>query len=139
MALYNKIDAFAADIGLGLHNLATNQLTFAMTTLANKPISSADAVLGDITEINYSGLSSRNITTTSWGQSSGLATLIIQDLVISATASIADFGTIVLYNNTTSSDPLISWWEFASDITTMESGDTLTIDSDQTNGVMTIE
>jgi hypothetical protein len=139
LALYNKIDQFAADIGLAVHNLSTNQLTFAMTTLANKPISSADLVLGDITQINYNGLSSRNVTTTSFSQSSGLATLIIQDLVISATASIADFGTIVLYNNTASSDPLISWWEFASDITTMESGDTLTVDSDQTAGVMTVE
>jgi hypothetical protein len=139
LALYNKIDQFAADIGLAVHNLSTNQLTFAMTTLANKPISSADLVLGDITQISYNGLSSRNITTTSFSQSSGLATLIIQDLVISATASIADFGTIVLYNNTASSDPLISWWEFAADVTTMENGDTLTVDSDQTNGVMTIE
>ncbi len=137
MAAYNKINQFVEDIGKGVHNLATGALTIALTTLANKP-TVASTMLAGLTQISYTNLSSRAVTTTSFSQTDGVAKLVLADLVLTASGAVASFGAMVLYNDTPTSpaDPLIAWWEYGSDIT-MEDGDTFTLDFDQTGGVLT--
>lgn len=139
MATFNKIHAFVEHLAEKVHNLGADTLTIALTTLAEVPVASTDAVLADITPISYTNLSSRVITITSSGQSSGTYKLVLQDLVLTASGSVATFREVVIYNDTPTSpaDPLIGWWDYGSDVA-LASGETFTIDFDPTNGAIQI-
>lgn len=134
MASYNKFNAFVAAIANKTHNLGSDQLTVALT---NTLPTSTNAVLADLTQISYTGLSSRNITTTSSTQTSGTYSLILADLILTASGAVATFRYIVIYNSTASGGPLIGWYDNGSTVT-MANGDTFTIDLDNVNGLLQI-
>lgn len=138
MAVYNKISQFVQDLAQKVHNLSSDALTIALTTTANKPVIT-NTVLANLTQISYTNCSTRVPTITSCTQTSGTLKLILVDLVLTASGTVGPFGAIVLYNDTPTSptDPLISWWEYGSDIT-LASTETFTIDFDNVNGVLQI-
>ena len=85
--------------------------------------------MANLTEISYTNLSSRNLTTSSSAQSSGTYTLLFADLVLTASGgSVAAFRYVVVYNNTPTSpaDPLVAWYDYGSDLTLADT-ETLTI------------
>jgi hypothetical protein len=137
MASFNKFEQFVEDLAKKVHNLATDQLAVALTNASNAPSASADAVLGDVTQISYTNLSSRNVTTTSCEQTSGTLKLILADLVLTASGAVGPFRYVLLYNDTPSSpaDPLIGWWDYGSEVT-LGNGETFTVDFDPTNGAL---
>src|SRR5688572_4349236 len=110
---FNKFQPFIAAVHNSVHNLATAQLTVALC--ASSPTATM-AVLTDLTQISYTNLSSRNVTTTSSTQSSGLYKLICQDLLLTASGAVATFRYVVLYNNTATNDDLICWWDYGADV-----------------------
>jgi hypothetical protein len=135
MATFNKFNAFAENVAEGVHNLASNQLRIALTNTA--PVA-ANSVLTDLTEITYTNLSARNVTTSSSAQTGGVYKLTCADLVLTASGgSVGPFRYVVLYNDTAAGDPLIGWFDYGSSIT-LASGETLTVDFDQANGVLTL-
>jgi hypothetical protein len=112
-----------------VHDLETDQLTVALTAAANAPVAT-NSVLADLTEISYTNLTSRDITTASSGQTSGTYALVLTDLVLTASGgAVATFRYVVIYNNTptTPADPLICWYDHGSDLT-MAEDETYTID-----------
>jgi len=125
MATFNKFNSWVDNM-VEVANLATDQFTIA---LSNTAPTSANSVLTDITEITYTNLSSRDVTTTSSSQTSGTYTLVLQDLVLTASGSVGPFRYVVLYDNTPTSpaDPLVGWWDYGSSIT-MANGETFTVD-----------
>lgn len=139
MAAYNKFQAFVEHLAEKVHNLGSDQLVVALTTNANAPSASLDAVLADIVEIAYTNLSSRNITTSSSSQSAGTYKLVLTDLVLTASGAVATFRWIAIYNDTPTSpaDPLICYFDYGSDLT-LANGETFTIDFDGTNGLLQI-
>lgn len=137
MATFTKFQSFIEHVMEGVHNLATGALMVALSTNANAPSASADAVLADFTQIAYTNLSSRAITTSSSSQSSGTYKLIVNDLVLSASGgSVATFRHVSIYNDTPTSpaDPLIGTYDYGSDLT-LGDGESLTLDFDGTNGL----
>jgi hypothetical protein len=135
MATFNKFNAFAENVAEGVHNLGSNQLRIALTNTA--PVA-GNSVLADLTEITYTNLSARNVTTSSSAQTGGVYKLTCADLVLTATGgSVGPFRYVVLYNDTAAGDPLIGWFDYGSSIT-LASGETLTVDFDQANGVLTL-
>jgi len=134
MATFNKFQPFVADLGQKVHNLATDQLTIALTNTAPN---ATDQYVGSITQISYTNLSSRNITTTSFSQTSGTAKLVCADLTLTASGSVGPFRYVVIYNSTAMMSNLVGYYDYGSSIS-LASGDTFTIDFDQTNGVLTI-
>ena len=125
MATFNKFNAWAENM-VEVANLATDQFTIALTNTAP---SASNSVLADITEISYTNLSSRNVTTSSSSQTSGTYTLVLTDLVLTASGSVGPFRYVVLYDNTPTSpaDPLVGWWDYGSSIT-MALSETFTVD-----------
>jgi hypothetical protein len=135
MAVYNKFHAFIEQVAEKVHNLGSDQLVVALLAAANAPSAADDALLGDVTQISYTNLSSRNITTSSSAQTGGTYKLVLADLVLTASGgSVGPFRYVVIYNDTATSDPLIGWYDYGSDIT-LADGETFTVDFDGTNGV----
>ena len=108
-------------------NLESDQLVIALTAAANAPSASANALLGDLTQITYTNLSSRNVTTTSSSEASGTYTLVLQDLTLTASGSVGPFRYVVLYDDTVTNDPLMMYWDYGSDVT-LASSETFDID-----------
>jgi hypothetical protein len=138
MATYNKFNSFVEALAEKVHNLATDQLVAFLTTNANAPVA-ANTVLANITPIAYTNLSSRNIVTSSSGQAAGLYKLILTDLVLTASGAVATFRWVGIYNDTATSDELICFFDYGSDVTLANAGETFTLDFDGTNGLMQIQ
>jgi hypothetical protein len=135
MATFNKLQPFVEAVAEGKHNLGSDQLVIALTNTAP---SATDGVLADLTEIAYTNLSSRNITTTSSAQTAGTYKLTLTDLTLSASGgAVAAFRYVYIYNDTATNDDLIGYYDYGSELT-LADGDSLEIDFDATNGVLTL-
>jgi phage-related tail fiber protein len=133
MATYNKFNAFVEHVFEKVHNLAADTLKLALTAAANAPVA-GNSVLADLTEISYTNLSSRNLTVSSSSQTSGTYSLVVADLVLTASGgAVATFRYVVAYNDTPVSpaDPLISWWDYGGNVT-LADGETFTFDQGAT-------
>lgn len=128
MASYNKFHAFVEHLAEKVHKLDTDALTFALTNAANAPVAT-NSILGDLTQVSYTNLSTRVVTISASSQTTGTYSLVGTDLVLTASGTVAAFRYPVLYNDTPSSpaDPLIAWWDYGSDLTLLNT-ETFTID-----------
>lgn len=136
MASYNKFQAFVEAAAEKKHNLGSDTLTVALCAAANAPVAT-NSVLADLTQISYTNLSARAITTSTSSQTSGTYKLVLTDLVLTASGAVDTFRYVVIYNDTATNDDLICWFDYGSNIT-MASTDTFTIDFDGTNGLLQI-
>jgi hypothetical protein len=142
MATFQKFNAFSEHLAEGVHNFssdATCTITVALCATANAPTAS-NSVLGDLTQIAYTNLSSRVVAVSTSAQTSGTYKLVLNDLVLTASGgSVAAFQYVVLYNDdpTSPADPLIAFFDYGSAVT-LNDGETLTLDFDGTNGLFTI-
>ena len=136
MAVFNKFDCFVENVAEKVHNLGSDQLTLALTNTA--PVA-GNTVLANITEVTYTNLSTRNLTTSSSSQTSGLYKLVVADTTLTSTGgSTGPFRYVVVYNSTAAGGPLIGWYDYASALT-LNSGESLTVDFDQVNGLLTLQ
>lgn len=137
MATFNKFNSFVEALAEKVHNLGSDTLTVALTAAANAPVAT-NTQLSNLTQISYTNLSSRVLTTSSSAQTSGTYKLILADLVLTASGgSVGPFRYVVVYNDTATNKELIGWYDYGSEIT-LASGETLTLDFDQTNGILTL-
>jgi hypothetical protein len=135
MAVFVKLPGFVEHLAEGVHNLQTGQLVIALSNTAPGSESTpptgatANCVLANVTQISYTNLSSRNVTTTSSAQSGGTYSLACNDLVLTASGSVGPFRYVYLFNDTPTSpaDPLIGYYDYGSSIT-MANGETFTVD-----------
>lgn len=135
MATFNKFDSFVEALAEKVHNLGSDQLMVALTNTA--PVA-GNSVLTNLTEITYTNLSSRVLSTTSSSQTAGLYKLVVADLVLTASGAVGPFRYVAVYNNTATNKELIGWADYGSSIS-LASGETFTIDSDQVNGLLTLQ
>lgn len=135
MATFNKFNQFSEDVYEKIHNLGADQLTIALTNTAP---TGANAVIADITQISYTNLSARDVTTSSSVQTSGTYKLVLTDLVLTASGAVATFRYVVLYNNTPASplDPLVGWYDYGAAVT-LQNGENFTVDFDGSGGAIT--
>lgn len=131
MASFTKVNSFNAAAYNKVHNLASDQLKVALT---NSAPATSNTVLANITEITYTNLSSRNITTTSSTQTSGTYKLVLADLTLTASGSVGPFRYVVIYNDTATNDELIGYADYGSSVT-LSSGDSFQINFDDSNGL----
>ena|SRR6185436_10830240 len=134
MASFNKFNAFVESVAEKVFNLGSDALVVALT---NSAPTSSNAILTDLTQISYTNLSSRSVTTSSSAQTSGTYKLVCADLVLTASGTVASFRYVTLYDDTATNDDLIGWWDYGSSIA-LANGETFTVDFDGTNGVLTI-
>lgn len=135
-----KFQDFVEQLGKGVHNFSSNSFKVALT---NSAPSATNTILSDITQISATGGYTSGgyaLSGVTWSEASGTAKLVITDLVITASGgSVGPFRYVVLYNDTATSpaDALIGYYDYGSALT-LADGETLTLDFDGTNGVLTI-
>jgi len=136
MVAFTKLNGFVEHLAEGVHNLGSGQLVVALSNTApgsegTPPTGATTAcVLANVTQVSYTNLSSRNVTTSSSSQSSGTYSLVTSDLVLTSSGgTTGPFRYVYLYNDTPTSpaDPLIGYYDYGSSITLADT-ETLTID-----------
>jgi hypothetical protein len=136
MAVFNKFDSFVEAVAEKLHDLGADQLVIALSNVA--PIAT-NTQLSNITQVAYTNLSTRNLTRTSSSQTSGLYKLVIADITLTSTGgSTGPFRYITIYNDTSTNDLLIGWYDYGTSLT-LNSGESLAVDFDGTNGLLTLQ
>jgi hypothetical protein len=143
VASFNKFNQFVADVASGVHQLQTGTAQVFKVMLTNTAPTAANAVKADITEISAgNGYTAGGVSvgTITGSQTSGTFKFVGgTDPVVTASGAVGPFRYVVLYNDTATSPakPLIGWWDYGSAVT-LASGETFTVDLDQTNGILTI-
>ena len=133
MATFNKFNSFVEALAEKTHNLGADTLTVALTNTA--PVA-GNTVLANITEISYTNLSSRVLTSVTSSQTGGTYTLDAADLVLTASGTVPTFRYVVLYNDTATSDELIGYYDYGSAVDLLN-GETFTITFDA-SGILTL-
>lgn len=138
---FTKFQGFVEALAEKKHDLGAD--TFYVQLMNTAPDAAADFVETDLpadlsTAGGYTAGGVTCGTATSSAQSGGTYTLKIADKTITASgASIGPFRYVVLFNNSAANKELIGYYDYGSSITLL-SGESLTIDFDGTNGVLTI-
>ena len=143
MATFNKVNDFVEALAEKVHDLGSDTLTVALSNTApgsetSDPTASGNGVLANVTEITYTNLSSRAITTSASEESGGTYKLTLTDLVLTASGgSVGPFRYVYIYNDTATNDEIIGYYDYGSSVT-LNDGDTFTLDFDGSNGVLTL-
>lgn len=135
MASYNKINDFVEHLAEKVHDFGADQMQVVLSNTApgaeaSDPTADGNGVKANITEIAYTNLSSRNITTASSSQTGGTYSQVLTDLVLTASGgAVGPFRYVYIVNDTPASpaDPIIGYYDNGSSIT-LNDGETLTID-----------
>lgn len=139
MASYVKYECFVEDVAEKVHNLGSDTLKVALTNSA--PNVSTHTGLADITEITaQNGYSAGGAAAaqSSSAQSGGTYKLVLADTTITASGgSFGPFRYVVLYNDTSTGDKLIAYWDYGSSIS-INNGESFTVDFSAANGVLQI-
>lgn len=139
MATYNKVNDFVEDVTEKVHDLGSDQLTVALSNTApsgetSDPTADGNGILANVTEIDYTNCSSRDLTTSSSSQTSGTYKLVLDDLTISASGGdVGPFRYVYVYNSTTTDNNLIGYYDYGESLT-LADGESLQLDFDGTNG-----
>ncbi|MFK3741434.1 hypothetical protein [Massilia sp. TN1-12] len=138
MAAFQKIPDFAEQVLKGVHNFAAHTFKVALTNTAPQ---AANAVLADLTQIAATGgYVSGGFTLDSvvLSETAGTAKVVVADEVIAASGgAMGPLRYAVVYNDTASGKPLVGFYDYGSSIT-LNDGETLTVDFDQSAGVLTL-
>tara|TARA_R110001632_G_scaffold187045_1_gene307434 strand:+ start:527 stop:964 length:438 start_codon:yes stop_codon:yes gene_type:complete len=144
MATFNKVNDFVQN---AVHNmdLESDQVVIALSNTApssetSNPATDGNGVLANVTQVSYTNLSSRNITTTSSTQTGGTYKLVLSDITLTSSGgATGPFRYVYVYNDTATSpaDPVIGYYDYGSSLT-LNDGDSLTVDFSAANGVIQI-
>lgn len=130
-----KFNSFTEAVAEKVHNLGADTLEVALTNTA--PVNT-NTQLSNITQITYTFLNARTVTVSGSAQTAGVYKLSITDKTLTSTGgSTGPFRYVVLFNQTATNDELIGWYDYGSSIT-LGDGESLLLNFDDANGVLTI-
>lgn len=143
MATFNKYQQFVADLASGVHQLQTGTSHVLKVALSNTAPSATHATLSQVSELTTGGgytAGGISVGTITGSQTGGTFKLVGgTDPVWTGSGGGFTARYAILYNDTPTSpaDPLIGWWDYGTSVT-IAAGETLTVDLDQTNGILTL-
>jgi hypothetical protein len=122
-----KFQPFGEAMAEKKHNLGADSLVL---WLSNTAPSAANGVLTDITQISYTNMSSRAVTTSSSSQTTGTYSLILADLTLTMTGGASPtFRYLGVYNDTATNDDLVGgYYDYGVGGVTLADGESLVVD-----------
>lgn len=141
MATFNFANDFFEDLFEGVHDFQNDQFTIALSNTApgsetSDPTASGNGALANVTEVAYTNLSSRNITTSSSEETSGTQKVVFSDLTLTSTGgSTGPFRYVYVYNETSTGDRIVGYYDYGTNLT-LNANESLAIDFDDTNGFL---
>lgn len=133
MAAFNKFQDFSEQQIRGVHDWDAHTFKVYLTNTA--PSASADAIKTDLAEISAGNgyTAGGTATTITISETTGTTTVSGTQVVFTAAGgSIGPFQYAVLYNDTSASDNLVGWWDYASAVTLADT-ETFTVKFSNTN------
>jgi hypothetical protein len=138
LATYTKFNQFVADLATKVHNLNSDTLKIMLTNTAPTPANTVKANLTEIAAGNGYSAGGTPAAFVSGNDTSGTYRLILSAVTFTAAGGpIGPFEYAVLYNATAANGNLIAWWDYGTPIT-LTSGNSFTVQLDQTNGVFSL-
>lgn len=146
MASFNKFHVFVEDLAEKVHNLGSDNLKVYLSNAAPNASTHVgyDGLTGstgpaEITAGNGYTAGGNAAAVTSSAQTGGTYKLVLADPATwtAAGGSIGPFRYVVLYNDTSTGDRLIGWWDYGSSIT-LAATESFAVDFDGVNGVLTL-
>lgn len=127
MAAFVLFDCFRVDLGLGKHNLQTDEIKVYLTNTA--PVAS-NTVYNTPADLSTGGgyTAGGADIQCSWSGSGQTATLVAVDTTFTATTSFGPFRYAVVYNNTSATKPLIGYTDYGSSISLTQPNETFVAD-----------
>jgi len=139
VATPTKFNSFVEALAEKQHDLGADTLKVMLCNTAPVATNTQKSNLTEIGAGNGYTAGGTAVTVTSSAQSSGLYKLVGNDVTFTASGgSIGPFRYAVLYNDSHASDLLICFWDYGSSVT-LNSGESFTVDLDQTNGILTLQ
>lgn len=146
MAAFNKFHCFAKDLAHKKHDLSSDVLKVFLTNTA--PVAATntayDGTTGttgpaEISDGNGYTATGASASVSTSDQSGGTYRLILDDppTWTAAGGTVGPLRYAVLYNSTSTGKELIGWWDYGASVT-LQDTETLAVDLDQVNGVLTI-
>ena len=149
MATFNKFNSFVEDLAEKVHNLGSDTLkVFLSDELPVATDTAYDGVTGstgpaEITAKNGYTAGGNTATVTSSAQTAGTYKLVLGDPAVWTADTSTDgtgigpFRYAILYNDTSTGDRLIGWWDYGASITLADT-ESFAVDFDAVNGVLTL-
>jgi hypothetical protein len=144
MASFVLINDWLDNLGENV-DATSDQFVIALSNTApgaegTPPTGDGAGVLANVTQVAYTNLSTRNITTTSSSQTAGTYKLILADITLTSSGgTTGPFRYVYVYDDTPTVpiDPLVCYFDYGSALT-LNDGEALTIDFDDANGLYQI-
>ena len=132
---YVKFYDFVEQLGKGVHELHAAGHVLRVFLTNEAPVPTTDTVKADFTSVvaEGNGYDERDIEN-DWSETAGVASLTAGADPITFTGTGAGFGPfqyVVTFNDTPTTplaDPLVCYWDYESEITLVDVGETFTID-----------
>ena len=134
----NKFNCLGVDLAHGKHDWSVDVIKILLTNTLPTVGQTIRSNITEITPQNGYPANGLTLTTTSSSQVSGLYKLILADFTLSATGTIGPWRYAVMYNSTSSSQPLMGWYDYGVSIT-MTNGEGFLFDFDGTNGAINLQ
>lgn len=140
MAAFSKYNLYADELSKGGHNLQSAVFKVALTNTAPTVASDATWALGTApapAAANGYTAGGNTLTTSSAATTAGTFKLVLADSVFTATAGgIGPFRYAIVYNSS-AANKVVGFYDYGSSITLADT-ETLTVDFDGANGVLTL-
>lgn len=139
MAAFNKINAFPQNVFNKAFDFSADTFKVALSNTAPTSASTVWNTTNFPAPAAANGYTAggNTLSTTSSTQTSGTYRWIVADSVFTATAGgIGPFRYAIIYHSV--SGDVIGWYDYGSAVTLSNPGDTLTVDFDNVNGVLSM-
>lgn len=138
MPAFNKFNCFSGDLATKVHNLNSDTLKFMLTDVAPVATNTVKANITEIAAANGYVAGGLTASFVSGADTNGVYKLVVGQPILSASGgAIAQFRYAVLYNSTPVAGNLIGWADYGAEVN-IANGNSFQIQTDQTNGILTV-
>jgi len=138
MATYVKFEPFVENLAKGKFDFTSNDTCTITVALSATEPTATWGQLSQLSQVSYTNLSARVVSIDSSAQTGGIYKLVLTDLDLTASGDVATFRYIILYDDDSTDDLLICYFDKGNDVT-LHNGEKITLDFDDSDGLFQLQ